>query len=105
MIYRVPMQEGLDLKLGLTDEVEQRIQDLYILFSTVIGECPMYRDFGIDKTYIHMPINAAQPIYTSAIVDALDNFMPDLTVDSVRFDVNSDTSEIMYAEIEVSEGE
>ena len=105
MIYRVPMQEGLDLKLGLTDEVEQRIQDLYVLFSTAIGECPMYRDFGIDKSYIHMPINAMQPVFTSAIVDALDNFMPELTVVSVQFDVNQDASEIMYVEIEVSEGE
>jgi len=105
MIYRVPLQEGLDLKLGLTDENEQMVQDLYVLLNSTLNECPMYRDFGVDREYLHMPMNAAQPVITSAIVDALDRYMPDLDVSSVDYSVDEDTAEILSAEIEVSEGE
>ena len=105
MIYQVPLQEGLDLKLGLTDENEQMVQDLYVLLNSTLNEIPMYRDFGVDREYLHMPMNAAQPVITSAIVDALDRYMPDLDVNSVDYSVDEDTAEVLSAEIEVSEGE
>ena len=105
MIYQIPMTEGLDLKLGLKDEHEQMIQDLYVLLNTTVNECPMYRDFGLDRDFMHMPVNAAQPVMTSAIVDALDRFMPDLSVDSVEYDIDGENAEILSAGIEVSEGE
>ena len=105
MIYQVPLQEGLDLKLGLTDENEQMVQDLYVLLNSTLNEIPMYRDFGVDREYLHMPMNAAQPVITSAIVDALDRYMPDLDVNSVDYSVDEDTAEVLSAEIEVSDGE
>lgn len=72
-----------------TDE-EAKVQELYILLCTVLGECPLYRDFGVSNDYLHMPVNAAKTAMTVAIVEAFRKFVPDVELVNVSFEKNLD---------------
>ncbi len=77
-----------ELSLAPETETDAKVQELYILIMTFKGECPMYRDFGIAADYLHMPVNAAQTAMTLAITEALRKYMPDVELESIRFDRN-----------------
>lgn len=91
------------LTLAPATEQEAREQELYILISTIKGECPLYRDFGIASDYLHMPTNAAQTSFTMAVTEALKRYMPDVTLDSIRFNFENGMQGIAHPILEVSD--
>jgi phage baseplate assembly protein W len=77
-----------ELTLAPETETDAKVQELYILICTIQGECPMYRDFGVSNDYLHMPVNAAETAMTLAITEALRRYMPDVELESIRFERN-----------------
>ena len=84
----IDTRQKRELTLAPKNETEARVQELYILICTVQGECPLYRDFGVSNDFLHMPVNAAETAMTVAITEALRRYMPDVTLENVRFERN-----------------
>jgi phage baseplate assembly protein W len=101
MVYVISLNGDYDLMLDPPDEESATVQDLYILLNTAIGECPMYREFGIDKEYLHMPVNVAKTMLTSAITDAIEEFMPELDVEDLEFHIDGLYPDTFQVKIEV----
>ncbi len=78
-----------ELTLAPKSETDAKVQELYILVNTIMGECPLYRDFGISNDYLHMPVIAAQTAFTLAVTEALRKYMPDVQLDNIRFETNT----------------
>jgi len=103
MVYIIPLEAEMELTLTPADSESATVQDLYVLLNTAINECPMYREFGIYKEYLHMPVNVAKAMLTSAIVDAIDKFFPNLDVNSVDFSIDELYPDTFKVKIEVSD--
>jgi phage baseplate assembly protein W len=95
--------DKLPLSLAPKNESEARIQQLYILISTIQGECPLYRDFGVSHDYLHMPINMAKTAYTLAITEAFRKYAPDVTLENIRFETTRGMEGILSPVLEVSD--
>ena len=75
--------EKRPLTLAPETEEEAKVQELWILLCTVLGECPFYRDFGVSNDYLHMPVDAAKTAMTVAIIEAFRKFEPDVEIVSI----------------------
>ena len=102
MIVIRPYEQPV-LSLAPATEAEARAQELYILLNTILGECPMYRDFGISRDYIHMPVNAARTALTLAITEAIRKYFPDMRLVNVRFEKSNVGEGFITPVLEVSE--
>lgn len=95
--------DKMTLSLAPKTEQEARAQELYILISTIQGECPLYRDFGVNNDYLHMPVDAAETAYTVAIIEALRKYAPDVELDNIRFEGRNLMTGILNPVLEVSD--
>lgn len=102
MTYTIDFGEGMTLSLAPSTKAEEIIQQIYTLVSTVRGTVPCYRDYGVDSTYLHRPINVAKTLYASAIVSAIKQYVPDVTVDRVTFSDDAEHSSTLIPILEVS---
>jgi hypothetical protein len=103
MVYVIPLNGEMEVTLEPADYESATVQDLYVLLNTAIDECPLYREFGINKDYLHMPVNIAKTLLTTAIVDAIEKFMPNLDVTSVDFNIDGLYPDTFQVYIEVTD--
>ena len=105
MVYEISLDSEMELTLKPEDSTSATIQDLYCLLNTALYECPLYRNFGINKEYLHMPVNVAKTMLTSAITDAIEEFMPELDVDDMEFSIDGVYPDRFKVRIEVVDDE
>ncbi len=94
-------------ELTLTPETpeEETLQNLYCLLNTTIAEVPCYREYGIDKSFLHAPANVARTKLVAAVAEALNKYFPELTLVQVDFDYEGEAPDIMKCRIEVTDNE
>lgn len=64
------------------------VRNVHTLLLTPIGACPLYRDFGIDVTYLDYPPNIATGLFTAAVIEAVDKWEPRVQVSGVTFEAD-----------------
>lgn len=84
---------------ALRREVERNIKTI---LSTPKGTCPLYRNFGINMEMLDTPTIAAKNILTVAIIDAIEEWEPRVTVTDVS--VEADAEGKMRAKVVVAIG-
>lgn len=94
-----------ELKLMPVDPEEEMLQNLYCVLNTTIAEVPCYREYGIDKSFLHAPANVARTKLVAAIAEALNKFFPEMTLSRVDFDYEDESPDIMKCRIEVADNE
>lgn len=94
-------RKGVKLSLMPQSRADAIVQQLYIIIQTVLGEVPMYRQFGTNHAFKDMPMIIAKSMYIGAISDAIEKFMPEATLVNVFFDNASDYGDMMKCSIEV----
>ena len=65
--------------------LDEIIQNVKMIITTVKGSVPMDREFGIDASVVDRPIMAVQAILTSEIMDAVSHFEPRARVTAVHY--------------------
>ena len=76
MSYYVSSDEPPELSLNERDTVRSVLQNIYLILKTPLGSVPMYREFGLDMSFIDRPLPAIRPLMLAAIRDAVDKFEP-----------------------------
>ena len=66
-------------------ELEEIIQNVKTILTTVQGEVPLDRKLGVDANILDLPISIAQAKITAAIVKAINEFEPRARVKQVTF--------------------
>lgn len=84
MSYFVSSDEPPELSLNETDTVYSVLQNIYLILKTPLGSVPMYREFGLDMSFIDRPLPAIRPLMLAAIRDAVEQFEPRARVISVE---------------------
>lgn len=68
-----------------SDELEDIVKCLSTLYTTVAGTAPMDRNFGIDNTFLDMPINVAENLYALEVTEKTEIYEPRVNVVDVDF--------------------
>ena len=83
------MNETFDITASLEEieigarGVNEVIQNIKTILSTVKYTVPLHRDFGIDPTYIDAPAPASRALFTADVVRAIKEHEPRAEVVSV----------------------
>ena len=101
MTYTIDCSQGVALTLEPEDHVAEIIQSIFILLNTPQGSVPCYREFGIDNSFLHKPIQVAKTLYAAAISDAIDAFIPGVQLQRVSFAGNADAPTTLRPILEV----
>lgn len=82
--------------------LDKTVEEVRIVLNTPIGSVPYNRDFGMDMSFLHLPINLAKSAYATAAAEAIERFVPSLRVNQVIFPDDSDGANGLNPIIEVS---
>lgn len=84
---------GIEISFNYGDgsEAERReiIRNVQTLLTTPIGTCPLYRDFGLDVTYLDYPMDLAQNLFAVAAMEAVERWEPRVIVTEVTFEADA----------------
>ena len=105
MKVSIDTSKKVELSLKPQTKAEAIVQQLYIIIQTIRGEVPMYREFGTDHSYKDMPLQVARSMYIGAISEAIDKYMPEVTLSQVNFQNDSDYGNLLMCSIEVTVNE
>ena len=103
MAYIVKAEKTVPLVLCPTSTVEEVLQNVRVIISTIRGEVPLDRSFGLEGKFLDKPIPAAQSILIAEVLEALEAYEPRANVLSINFDVDEAAigKLIPYVEVEV----
>lgn len=85
------------------DITESEIEDLKTLYTTPEGTIPMERDKGIDISFLSMPIEVAQNMYSVEVIKKTRLYSDNIEVSSITFLRNNDGN--IKAKVVVCRGE
>lgn len=73
---------------GWSDEAQRQeiIRNVQTLLATPIGTCPLYRDFGLNTTYLDRPLSIAQNLMVVEVIEAIEKWEPRVQVKEVTFE-------------------
>lgn len=101
MGYVVKSTDFSKISLNEPDRVTSILQNVAILLRTKRGTCPLYRQFGLDQSYLDRPINAAPPILYAEIKEGIEEFEPRVEVIRIDFGVDKSTPGKLIPTVEV----
>ena len=68
------------------DEYKEIIQNVKCIISTYKKTVPLYREFGVDASFVDKPVIVAKAMYASEIVDAVQKYEPRAAVESIEWE-------------------
>ena len=70
---------------GSEAEREEIIRCVRNIIMTPVGTCPLYRDFGINTSFVDYPIDVAQNMCAVEIMEKVERYEPRVSVSEVTF--------------------
>lgn len=67
-------------------ELEEVIQNVKTIITTLQGSVPLDRDFGIDSTVIDKPVNVIRPLLVKEIKEKIEQYEPRAKLVSINWD-------------------
>lgn len=86
MTYEISGGETPPLNLAPATLVEEVLQNVRMIISTVKHSVPMDREFGIDGAVIDRPINVAKAHLSNEIFRAVRRYEPRAVIESIDFE-------------------
>ena len=85
MLYKISTRRGL--KLQPRNEVEEILQNVSMIVSTIKGTVPLDREFGISADLVDAPINRQSQLIAE-VADAIARFEPRARLHRIEFTGN-----------------
>lgn len=76
MRYTVSAQDLDRLRLGEDNTVPSVLQNVALILATPKGGSPMYRDFGLDQSFLDKPLPVAKVMLRVAVKEAIEDWEP-----------------------------
>lgn len=83
-------------------EIEEILQNVRIILTTVKGSVPLDRDFGIDGSYVDKPIPVARAKLSAEIMKAVQKYEPRVTISSISFSGSQDGVLVPKVEVRIN---
>lgn len=88
---------------GTEAERKEIVRNVQTILTTPLGTCPLYREFGLDVSYLDHPLDLAQNLFAVAAMEAVERWEPRVRVISVSF-VADGTEGRMKAKVVIADG-
>ena len=85
MTYTITADERLVISLAPETLIEEIIQNVAMIISTMKNTAPLFRDFGVSMTFLDRPTPAAEALIVAEIYDAVEMFEPRAEILNVSF--------------------
>lgn len=83
-------------------EIEEILQNVRTILTTVKGSVPMDRDFGIDGGYVDKPMPLARAKLSAEIMKAVQKYEPRVTISSISFSGSQDGVLVPKVEVRIN---
>lgn len=105
MSYTVSATDLGRLRFNESDTVNSVLQNIAVILSTPKGTVPLYRDFGLDWSFLDKPIPVAKVLMVAPVREAVQRWEPRATVRDVSFaaDPSQPGTLIPTVEVEIHE--
>lgn len=104
MSYFVSPEDVGKFGLGKLGGVEEVLRNIAVILATPLGSVPLYRDFGLDQSFLDKPESEALNCLTSPVREAIERWEP--RAEFVELTVSRDLSNpgrvIPTVEVEIS---
>lgn len=106
MKYTIDSKKGMNLKISPESTVEEILQNVYIILSTLESEAPLNRQFGLSGEYYGKPLAVAETLLFANITELLEEYEPRAAPSNITITEEATTGKISYIlELEVNEDE
>ena len=85
MSYTISATDLGRLRFNEIDTVNSVLQNIAVILSTPKGSVPLYRDFGLDMSFLAKPGPVAKVMMVAPVREAVDRWEPRATVLDVSF--------------------
>ncbi len=100
-MYTVSTGNQQNFSFYENDTVKSVLQNVLIILKTPKGSVPMYRDFGLDMSFIDKPGDAAEALLFQNAVDAVETFEPRAEVLDTALTCSADGKAVVTLTLEV----
>lgn len=76
MEYTVSATDLSNIRLDETDRVREILRNVAVILATPKGSVPMYRDFGLDMSFLDKPVNVAKNMAIIPVREAIEQWEP-----------------------------
>lgn len=85
MEYEVAAGDPGDFKLLENETIQEILQNVRLIISTMRGSVPFRRDFGISPAWLDRPTSVVKALMISDIRESVEKWEPRVTVTKVTF--------------------
>ncbi|MBQ8699004.1 MAG: hypothetical protein IJ521_08425 [Schwartzia sp.] len=85
MAYIIKMNETPQIDFFPASVIEEVIQNVRTIVTTIKYSIPLDREFGIDGAIVDLPINVAKAKLTNEIFRAIRRYEPRAVIESISF--------------------
>ena len=101
MTRTITADEKFVLTLAPETLIEEVLQNVAMIISTIRYTAPLFREFGISATFLDKPTPAAESILIAEIFDAVEAYEPRAEIINVSFERDKMTGKLVPS-LEVS---
>lgn len=83
MSYTVSATDLKNLQLEEPDPVREVLRNVAIILATPKGSIPMYREFGLDNSFLDKPLPVAKVMAIAPVREAIERWEPRATYKSM----------------------
>jgi len=85
MSYTVSATDLKNMRLQEPDLVHEVLRNVAIILATPKGSVPMYREFGLDNSFLDKPLPIAKVRATAPVREAIETFEPRAVYKGISF--------------------
>ncbi len=76
MEFTVSATDLQNVKLAEEDEISEILRNVAVILATPKGSVPMYREFGLDRSFLDKPMNIAKNMAVIPVREAIEDWEP-----------------------------
>ncbi|MCI8815556.1 MAG: GPW/gp25 family protein [Angelakisella sp.] len=101
MSYTVSATDLKAIHLNEKNTVDSVLQNIAVILSTPLGTVPLYRDFGLDWSFLDKPMPVAKVLMVAPVREAIERWEPRATVLDVSFSEDPSRPGVLIPTVEV----
>ena len=101
MSYIVSATDLKSIQFNEKNELNAVLQNIAVIISTPIGTIPLYRDFGLDWSFLDKPTPVANVLMVAPVREAVQRWEPRATVLDVSFSEDPAQPGVLIPTVEV----
>lgn len=105
MSYTVRGDGLTNINIAPESKVEEVLQNVAVIMSSPKFSVPLDRGLGLAQRFIDKPIQTAQPILISEVIEAVQEYEPRAQIDNVTFELGERPGALIpIAEVTIIDG-